>query len=521
MKRPWFILLLLILTACQAVGQSKTPEIRVTLFVDGRETEVSLPANAIVQNALTNAGIVMGPLDRIDPPLNTIVALNDKIRITRIREEFIERNEIIQYEQRVIHNESLPEGEIRLLQPGINGERTVTYRKIFEDDIEVSNLEFKSTVIKDAVPEITMIGVQVPFTSVNISGVLAYIDNGNAWVVDGSTGNRKPLITSGDLDGRVFSVSYDREWLLYSRKGDAAKGIINSLWVIRLTKEDARPIDLQVKNVIHYADFIPSSSQTIAYSTVEPREAAPGWQANNDLHYKKFSSSGTLNPQIDIVESNSGGIYGWWGTQFVWSPDGTRLAYTRPDEVGTVSLKDGKFLSKVSLIPYETRSDWAWVPGVTWSPDGKFFYTSVHNPIGNVNKPESSTVFDLTAKSLDEEYQITLLSNSGMFSNPVASTFQENGSFMVAYLQAIFPEQSDNSRYRLVVMDQDGSNKKILLPEEGSPGLNPQSVVWSPDFQNGAFVSAIYEGNLWLIDVASNTRYQVTGDGLAVRISWR
>lgn len=521
MKKTWLLLLLLLLTSCQAVVPPKNPEINVTILVDGKESTVSVPANSIVQTALTNGGVVLGPLDRIDPPLNSIVALNDKIKIVRVREEFTEKNEIIQYEQRVIHNESLPEGEVRLLQPGVNGERTVTYRKIYEDELEVSNLEFKSIILKEPVPEITMVGVQVPFSPVNISGVLAYIDNGNAWLVDGSTGNRRPLITTGDLDGRVFSISYDRDWLLYSRKGDTSKGIINTLWVIKLTAESSRPIDLKVKNVIHFADFVPSSSQMIAYSTVEPRDAAPGWQANNDLYYKKFSSSGTLNPQIEVVEANSGGIYGWWGSNFVWSPDGTRLAYARPDDIGTVSLKDGKFLSKISQIPYETRSDWAWVPGITWSPDGKFFYTSVHNPIGNVNKPESSTVFDLTALSLEEEYQIHMLSNNGMFSNPVASTFRENGSFYVAYLQAIFPEQSDNSRYRLVVMDQDGSNKNILLPEEGSPGLNPQTVVWSPDFQNGAFVAAIYEGNLWLINSTTKEKFQVTGDGLVSRASWR
>lgn len=108
-----------------------------------------------------------------------------------------------------------------------------------------------------------------------------------------------------------------------------------------------------------------------------------------------------------------------------------------------------------------------------------------------------------------------------MFSNPVASKFLENGSYMVAYLQAIFPEQSDNSRYRLVTMDQDGSNKNVLLPEEGSPGINPQTVVWSPDFDNGAFLAVIYEGNLWLVDATSKAKYQVTGDSLAVKVSWR
>lgn len=524
MKRLWLLLpLIIILAGCQGIAQAPaTNVIPVTIQVDGKTTTVELAANSTVQAALSQAGITLSSLDRVDPPVNTIVATNDKITVVRVREEYSEQTEVIPFEKQVIKNESLPEGETRQLQAGVNGEKVVTYKKVIEDNQEISNLEFKTVIVKEAVPEISMVGVQAPFSSQPISGVLAYIDSGNAWVIEGATGSRRPLVTTGDLDGHIFAVSYDREWLLFSRKGQGDEGVINSLWVIRLTKEDAQPIDLKINNVVNYADFIPNSSRTVAYSTVEQRDAAPGWQANNDLFYKTFSATGTVGSAIDKVEANSGGIYGWWGLSYLWSPDGSRLAFTRPDSIGTVVLNKGTYNTYGTITPFDTHSDWAWVPGISWSPDGQFLFAGSHDGNTTPDKPESSPTFDLTAISLDDQsYQIKLVENVGMFSNPSASPFLTTGNYLVAYLQAIFPEQSDTSRYRLMVMEQDGSNKVTLLPDEGSPGLTAQSIYWSPDFQNGQMLSVLYDGNLWLVNAGTKEKFQVTGDGLITRISWR
>ena len=292
---------------------------------------------------------------------------------------------------------------------------------------------------------------------------------------------------------------------------------INSLWVVRIDRDNPTPIDLEIKNVIHFADWIPNSSQTIVYSTVEPRSTAPGWQANNDLYYRNFSTNGTLSAPIKKVEANSGGIYGWWGTNFTWSPDGSQLAYFRPDGIGNVDLMGGKLNQAFSIVPYETHSDWAWVPGFSWSPDSRFLFTVNHDATADSSSPESSPHFSLNGFPLDQKYQVTLNSNSGMFANPDTSPMQPNGSYFVSYLQAIFPDQSDTSRYRISVMDQDGSNQVTIFPAEGSPGLNPQSIYWTPDFQYGAFVAIIYEGNLWLVDVQTQEQYQITGNGLISR----
>ncbi len=216
-------MMVFILSGCQAGLEPTISLVPIIIQVDGKEIQANVPANSTVQTSLLKSGVAIGPLDRVDPPLNTLTIPDSKITVIRVVEEFSEVTEVIPFEQQVVKNESLPEGEVRLLQAGVNGERVVTYKKIYEDNFEVSNSEFKSVIIKDAIPEISMVGVQVPYAAKNVSGVLAYIDNGNAWVITGSTGNRRPIVTTGDLDGHVFSVSFDREWLLFSRKGTRKK----------------------------------------------------------------------------------------------------------------------------------------------------------------------------------------------------------------------------------------------------------------------------------------------------------
>jgi resuscitation-promoting factor RpfB len=104
--------------------------------------------------------------------------------------------------------------------------------------------------------------------------------------------------------------------------------------------------------------------------------------------------------------------------------------------------------------------------------------------------------------------------------------------YKIGYLQALFPEQSETSRYRLTVMDRDGSNRRSLFPPQDKPGMEPKQNWgdWSPaplpegsaesDGSNYA-MTVIYEGNLWIVNVHSGTAIQITGDGLTSRVLWR
>jgi resuscitation-promoting factor RpfB len=111
-----------------------------------------------------------------------------------------------------------------------------------------------------------------------------------------------------------------------------------------------------------------------------------------------------------------------------------------------------------------------------------------------------------------------------MFSYPLASPLilDEKLSFEIAYLSAVSPYQSATSRYRVYVMDQDGSEPTEMFPQESSVGLQPQRSwgAWSPDPKSRK-LALIYEGDLWLLDVVSGGYVQVTGDGLTTTLDWK
>lgn len=519
-----FLLVALLLVGCRSpqLGQEL---IGVQVIADGKTQPVEIQAGSTAGQALEAAGVDVSNLDKSDPPVYTVLANGDNIRLTRVREEFITEEVTIPFEQQIARNESLPAGETRLVQPGVTGLQELTYRVLYEDEVEVSRSVVKSAILKAALPEIVIVGAQSAFAPLVIPGKLAYLAGGNAWLIEGTTANRHPLVTTGDLDGRIFSISPDGKWLLFSRKSEKSPDVeINTLWAVSLSRDDAAPFSLGIKNVVHSAVWTPSSAN-VAYTTVEPRSTAPGWQANNDV-YKVVVGNGWAGTPQRIVEANSGGVYGWWGLELHYSPEGI-LSYARADEVGLVDQQKGELKPLLEITPLQTHSDWAWVPGMTWGADSQTLFVVTHAPPPNLVNPEESPFFDLTAASTANRAVVQIVRQTGMFAYPSASALHSNGeerAYQVAYLQAVFPEQSETSRYRVVIMDRDGSNQRIIFPPTDAQGLEPQTPVWAPQPLEGQvrdFLAVSYQGNLWLVDSGNGSAFQVTGDRLITRIDWK
>jgi hypothetical protein len=424
------------------------------------------------------------------------------------------------------------------------------------------------------VPEIVVIGAQASFVAVPVQGSLAYLSAGNAWLMSGSSGNRRPLTVSSDLDGRVFALSADGDLLLFTRvlTDSVTSEAFNTLWLVSTRSEAAKPINLNISNVL-WADWspglaavgepapendeaeeeagatpspgvtvtpaaaasgtpspVPGASQqtyTFAYTTAEPRSTAPGWQANNDLVVVDVDATGRVRATRGVLDASSGGVYGWWGTTFAWAPDGRALAYAQADSVGMVQITGSITPTLQSLVDfplYQTFADWVWTPSVAWSPDQRFVYTVIHGEPVRFEEPEDSPAFDVAAiavsgGSAPGGYAALLARQAGMWAAPVPAPGPVGqGGGRLAYLQAISPLESVSSRYYLAVADRDGSNASRLFPPEGETGLNPQTVTWSPD---GRLIALIRGGNLWIVDLESGEAQQLTGDGLASKPTWQ
>jgi len=514
-----FLLAFATLTACRS-PQITSGDISVNITVDGATRSVTLPAGSTVTQALQASGLTIGNLDKTEPPLYAVVNNGDEIVLTRVEEKFETEEQIVPFERQVVRNESLPEGETRLVQAGANGKVELTYRIVLENGEEISRSTVKSVTLQEALAEIVMVGAQSSFAPLPIPGKLVYLAGGNAWIIDTSTANRTPLVTTGDLDGRIFFLSPNGSYLVFTRKSTKpADQEINTLWSVRT--DGGNPSNTGIVNVVHFAGWIPGTN-SIAYSTVEPRSTSPGWQANNDLH--RYSI--TTGAKARVLDASSGGVYGWWGVTYSFSPEG-RLAYARPDGIGLVDI-DGKYLKPLlDITPYNTHSDWAWLPSLTWGADGKTLYFTSHAPPPSLVDEEDSPFFDISATSFENNATVNVVQQTGMFAYPSSSPLQSSSTerkYQIAYLQATFPEQSETSRYRLVVMDRDGSNHRTIFPAKDAPGIQPQTPVWASgpiEGQTGDFIAVIYQGNLWLVDSGNGQAFQVTGDGLVTKIDWK
>ena len=525
MKHRLSSLVLLFLAAC-ASPRATAATIDVIIHVSGQPLELSVPVGSTVQNTLEQAGVVLGELDRVDPPTYAVVTDETLITVTLRQEHFEVEELVLPFSRQTIRNEGLPEGQTKLLQAGTNGMEEITYRIVEAEGEILSRQPVKRTVVIEPLPEIIMIGSQAAHTPLSIDGTLAYLSGGNAWVIEGSSANRRPVVVTGDLDGQIFELSPDGKWLLFTRGLDEDREDFNALWVVDVENEEASPVDLGARNIVHFADWSPDTdSLVLAYSSAEPRQAPPGWQANNDLVLVNLSSGGRVLREQELLPPNSGGQYGWWGTSFVWAPDGVRIGYARADGVGLVDTRQPDFEPIHEIVPLLTGSDWAWVPGLAWGPNSRTMYLVDHAPPLGIEDPAASPAFDLVAITGPGEPALPLVSRTGMFAYPAVSPvqFDDSGELVskIAFLQALFPLESEASSYRLMTMDRDASNVQELFPALGEPGIAPGELsapAWSP---NADRIALIYRGDVWIVDAAGRAGQQLTGDSLAIAVDWK
>ena len=511
---------ILLLVSCQPIDEPSTDNVNIRLIHDKVRKNVSTSSKN-VDDLISDQGLKLGPLDRILPSESTLLTDGMDVTIIRVEEELQDEEIVVPFEKQVVRNDGLPVGESRLLQTGTSGLEQITYRIVKEDGNVTSKSILRRTIIKQPSDEIIMVGSQATYTIVPIEGSLAYISSGNAWIMSKSSGMRQPLTVNGMLDGRIFQLSNDSRYLLYSTKPNQqtdVKEAFNELWVINTNPTNAEPLALNAQNVL-WAAWSPKDQLSIAYSTGEPRTTAPGWQAHNNLRIAVFNEIDNEVVHTTILEPSAGGSYGWYGMQFAWAPDSIHIAYAQADRIGIIDLSNPTNPVKKQLnnfSHYQTWTDWVWIPALTWSPDSKFIYTVSHGePIG-LELPEDSQIFNVSALAIDGSFEAILAERAGIWSNPVVSP-TNNYDFQVAFLQANSPLQSVNSGYTLSIMEQDGSNVNAIFPTSGETALKPQNITWSP---NGEQIALIHKGNLWVVDNESLISQQLTSDSQTSKPSW-
>lgn len=506
-----------LLTACSAQTTK-----RVTLEFDGYRYIVDTDA-ATVQDFLREQDVTLGENDRVEPPLFTEIARSATITVTRVVLKTEMERVPIAFTRRLVRDEFLPDGQLRVIQLGSNGESEVTYTLTYEQGQLTGRRESSRKIITPAKDEILVVGTQGSIPTVPITGTISYLANGNAWTMRQSSANKRALTSTGDLDGRIFSASSDGRYLLYSRGGDDSSSELNSLWLMDtlVLDESARPVS--ITNAL-FAQLAPDG-RSLAYSTGEKTSGAPGWKAHNDL-WLATDLTGTQITKQQIWKPSVPGAYGWWGANFAWSSDARAIAYAFPGEIGYVDLGNKPIVTGDNLIsrhplkkfpPFITHADWVWTPQISWSPDNQFVVGIVHAPLESANIANDNPTFEVWAFSRDGAVAAPLAKQTGMWSTPLWSGWDDRRDSRIAFGTAQSPSDSERSRYALSVMDRDGGNKTQVFPLANENGLTVVQVAWSPTARQ---LLAIREGDVWMFDLASSRWSQLTANGASALPRW-
>jgi len=506
MSRLWgasLILLALCLVGLLLFGCA--PSRRVAIVADGREWEVSTSAGTVAE-VLREAGVPLSSLDRTEPDRWTAVSAGMTIQVVRVRQQDVSMVMPVPYQQQVIRDEGTPRGEKRLLQVGANGEEELIFRVTYEDDVEVKRELVDRRTIKEPQREVIVVGTRGLLASTTFTGTIAYFAGDNAWVMRHRSGTKRPLTFASDLDHRVFDLSPDSGWLLFTRhpRNPEDETALNELWVVGTHQVGEEPVFSGVRDVI-WAEWGPDS-QTFAYSTAERRSRSPGWKANNDL----WLAARDVVTTTQVLSPSARYLYAWWGYTFAWSPDGTRFACATPDGVHLVDRASGQWRTLLSYPVYHTYADWVWTTSLSWSPDGRRLVCVAHGDPEGGELPEDSTVFNLWSLDTHGQDHEMIAYNVGMWSMP---RWSPTGN-LILFGVARDPTRSHVGSYDLYVTDPDRpGDRRLLFPLPGQIGLAIPEAAWSPA---GDAVVAAYLQDLYHVPLTGPT-HQLTDSGLG---SW-
>ena len=488
-----------------------TPPSRVVVVADGQRQAVETQAPSVAA-LLAELEITLKDLDRVDPPETAQVHDGMTITVTRVLERLESITNTLSFRRQIVRDATVPENETRLLQAGRPGIREQVYRSVWEDGVLKTRTLVKDEVIREPQDEILLVGERPEFAVTQaLTGTLVILERQDAWLVRQNTASRRQLTAFGDLDGRVFTLSADGQRLLFSRVITGEQHF-NALWVISTAQADDKPIPLEIYDVL-WAGWAPDS-RYFAWTTAEVSDRPPGWRGRNDLWRAIFTDRDILTGKQQLLQPEAGGGLGWWGTRYQWSPQGDRLAYSRPDEVGIVEVRTKQLQPLARFAPYRTYSSWAWNPDVAWSSEGNFIATVLHGPAPDGGDPEDSPVFDLWLLEASGAYSMQLASEVGMWTMPV---FSPDGETLL-FGEAMLPYQSHISAYRLCTLDRDGSDLRCIFPAEGEPAIQVPGWWWSPDQATLAF---IYRGNLHLLKRGERFSVPITSEGTVTTLDWQ
>ena len=122
------------------------------IIVDG-ETKLVKTTALFVEDIIAEAGIDLGDNDIVRPGKRFKVSGPSSIEIIRVTETLATDTVDMPYGTIIEVSDDLEAGQSKLVQDGVDGQKQVKYRIIYEDGVEIRRELIEETVLKDPVPE--------------------------------------------------------------------------------------------------------------------------------------------------------------------------------------------------------------------------------------------------------------------------------------------------------------------------------------------------------------------------------
>ena len=490
---PLFLMALL-LSAC---AYDAEPLASVHLHIDGTDRWADSEA-ATVRAFLQGYGVELGDMDPVEPPVWTPLQSGLHITVTRIEEMREER--LITHTVEMIRDEFLSPEDSTVVEAGQDGLEELTFRIHFDGATILARDLVGQRIVVEPRGEVRLVGTKGAIAAIPISGTVAYIANGDAWVMRRSSDEKRPLTRGGVLDGRVFDLSSDGRTLLYSAVVTGAPELLNQVWAVDTRVLNARPRRVGITDV-RWAAWAPDG-RSFAYASAERREGAPGWRALNDLNLASWPDSAVTQ----VLSPTTRLVYAWWGESWAWNPDGRGLAYAHGDTVGVLALEAPGRRPLHTFRPYHTQGDWVSLPALAWNRDGSRL-VAVVNQGG-----EESPRFSLVQFEAGTPQMKLLAPEVGPWSGPVWSPVEDALAFGL-------PIEATNGEpaYRLSMLWGSEQDPQPLLSPEAAIVIHVEAC-WAP---TGRALVAVRDGDLYLFDRDQGTAQPLTASGLVSHPRWR
>lgn len=151
----------------------------VKFTADG-ETKDLLVEDTTVSALLAEQGIKLGKDDVVTPELTTKITADTDVTVQRVKYEEVTAEEAIPFTETVTNDSSLPRGVTRVDVQGQDGVQEVTRRNKIVDGVVTESTVLSSTVLKEAVNQVSRVGTKDPngYATIESDGTV-YDQNGN------------------------------------------------------------------------------------------------------------------------------------------------------------------------------------------------------------------------------------------------------------------------------------------------------------------------------------------------------